>query len=181
MGATAVSDQKITREMRELATPDEGEGIELIPDNGKLAGMWCATRLGSLAMPADDGDFWTSRAQELRDLEWNLIDWDYIREQLTTVARELDGAPDDQPVIELPGKTARERIFLERWFGYGQPCCAAQLKGSRTKATQGLHRIRAVANYPFTDADAEALGLPQASFSAGTSLPPNTLLPILVY
>lgn len=180
MGATAVSAQDETLEDKGTAETSTDEGIELVPDNGKLAGMWCATRLGSLAMPADDGDFWTSAADEIRDLEWNLMDWDFIREQLTSVASQLEAAPDGEPIIELPGKTARERVFLERWFGYGDVCCAAQLKGSRTKALQGLHRIRAVANYPFTDADAEALGLPQASFSAGTSLPPNTMLPILV-
>ena len=180
MGATAVSELNDQREARGLAEPAPDEGIELVPDNGKLAGMWCATRLGSLAMPADDGDFWAAAAKELVELQWNLMDWDFIREQLAVVAKDLEAAPDDEPVIELPGKTARERIFLEQWFGYGRPCCSAQLRGSRTKVVNGLHRIRAVANYPFTDADAAALGLPQSSFSAGTSLPPNTMLPIFV-
>lgn len=174
MGATTAT------ELDKASETGTDEAIELVPDNGGLAGMWCATRLGSLAMPADDGDFWTSQADEIKRLGWDQMDWDFVREQLQAVASQLENAPDAEPIVELPGKTARERAFIEQWFGYGRACCSAQLKGSRTKAVAGLHRIRAVANYPFTDADAEALGLPQSSFSAGTSLPPNTMLPILV-
>lgn len=181
MGATTVSAQEELRLERELANPSPDEGIELVPDNGSFAGMWCAMRLGNLGLSPDDGDFWTSKADELKGLQWNLIDWDFIRTQLAVVASELEKGPSDEPEIILPGKTARERIFLERWFGYGAPCCSAQLKGSRAKVTNGAHRIRAWANYPFTDRDASALGLPQAAFTEGSSLPPDTMVPVLVY
>lgn len=177
MGATTVSEQD--QASAEQASADEG--IELVPDNGDKMGMWCAMRLGSLGMSPDDGDFWSGRAAELKELGWDEMDWDFIREQLATVAKQLEDFSTDEPEIILPGKTDRERVFLERWFGYGAPCVSAQLKGSRARVACGDHRIRAMANYPFTESDAAALGLAQASFSAGESLPPNTMVPILVF
>lgn len=180
MGAMAVSDRDGLRDERGLDRPPADEDIELIPDNGDELGMWCAMRLGSLGMPPAPQDFWTSRAQEIRDLRWDLIDWAYVREQLGAVARSLEEAPTDSPEVVLPGRTARERVFIERWFGYGRPCCAARLKGSRAQVFSGAHRIRAFANYAIGPDDAQAIGLTGTSFGSSSPLPPDTMVPVLV-
>ena len=158
----------------------QDEAIELIPDNGGEIGMWCSMRLGSLGLPQAGDTFWEDFSGESRGLEWDKMDWAYIREQLAAVAEQLADAPSADPIIELPGRTARERAFIEQWFRYGSAPVAARLKGSRAMMFSGLHHLRAMANYPLTEHDAAVLGLAQAAFSDGGSLPSGAQVPVLV-
>ena len=158
----------------------QDEPIELIPDNGKEIGMWCSMRLGSLGLPQTGEDFWADFRDECRELEWDKMDWAFIREQLMAVAAQLADTPSADPVIEMPGRTARERKFIEQWFGYGNAPVAARLKGSRPMMFSGIHHLRAMANYPLTDREGEILGLPQASFDVGDALPSGVQVPVLV-
>ena len=158
----------------------QDEPIELIPDNGKEIGMWCSMRLGSLGLPQADDTFWEEFSDECREWEWADMDWAYIREQLSSVAEDLADAPSADPIIELPGRTARERAFIEQWFGYGCTPVAARLKGSRPMMFSGLHHLRAMANYPLTEHDAEVLGLKSGSFCEGNALASGVQVPVLV-
>lgn len=163
------------------ATAQEVAGeISLVPDCGGQRGSWRAMRLGDLELPVSGDDFWAERCREYRGLQWNRIDWPFVREQLERVAGRLGTAGYRTPEITMKGETTRERTFLEQWFGYGDACCAAALKGGRMRVVSGQHRVSAVANRPLGRKDAELLGVAGTSFSAGGELPADTLLPVFV-
>lgn len=158
----------------------QDEDIELIPDNGGEMGMWCSMRLGSLGLPQAGEGFWDDFSDECREMEWGQMDWAYIREQLATVAEQLADSPSADPIIELPGRTPRERAFIEQWFGYGSKPVAARLKGSRAMMFSGLHHLRAMANYPLNEHEAQVLGLAGSAFFDGEALPSGAQVPVLV-
>lgn len=161
-------------------TQDIDHDIELTPDNGGARGAWRAVRIGSMGLPAGTGDFWAERCREYRALQWNQMDWGFVREQLERVASQLGSVSCEAPEIVIPGGTARERTFLEMWFGYGDACCSARLRGGRLEVGCGQHRVLAVANRAIASEDARLLGLSGTAFSAGEPLPADTMLPIFV-
>lgn len=153
---------------------------DLTPDNGRCRGTWRAVTLGDLSVPHPDADFWAERCREYRALQWNRMDWAFIREQLERIAVQLQGVSCSQPEISVIGGTERERSFLEMWFGYGDPRCAARVRGGRLEVTSGRHRVLAVSNQPLDEEDARYLGLDGNAFAPGDPLPKSALLPIFV-
>ena len=152
----------------------------LTPNNQGMRGAWCSLPLGSITLPPVDESFWAERCREYRALQWQLIDWGFVRDQLQLIARQLGPARYQAPEIVLPGKTTRERTFLEQWFGYGDAPCTVQLKGGQLKAVSGQHRMRAVANAPLSATDAELLGLSGQAFFDGAALADDAELPVFV-
>ena len=152
---------------------------------------WRAVRLGDLVFPgvADpyaglhDAEFWPSRHREYNELGWHEMDWDAVRHELTRVAVACeDGGPSGaSPLIELNAPSMRERMFLEMWFGYGDPAVMASERGDgRFDVTYGAHRICALADFPMGEVDRRIMRLGPDGFTAQGPLDPDTLLPVLV-
>ncbi|KAA8825721.1 hypothetical protein EMO92_04445 [Bifidobacterium reuteri] len=106
--------------------------------------VWKAVPLGRLEFPqvrepydgAFDDDFWPSRHEEYNRLEWDAMDWNAIRSQMDSASEQLEKHPEASPELEFNVPSARERTFLEMWFGYGDPSVeATAISGNRTGGT----------------------------------------------
>ena len=89
--------------------------------------------------------------------------------------------PVSAPLIELSAPSMRERMFLEMWFGYGDPAVmASERSDGRFDVTYGGHRVCALADFPMGLADQQIMLLGPSGFTPDGPLDPDTLLPVLV-
>lgn len=89
--------------------------------------------------------------------------------------------PVAAPTVELSAPSMRERMFLEMWFGYGDPAVmASERSDGRFDVTYGGHRVCALADFPMGLADQRIMLLGPSGFTPDGPLDPDTLLPVLV-
>ena len=125
-------------------------------------------------------DFWLERYREYNGLRWHELDWARIRASLARTAAQLKASPSAAPTLELGAETIDERMFLEMWFGYGDPTVKAARTADGLVVRYGQHRICALADFPLSPSDCALLRVGQRGFVDDGPLPADTALPILV-
>lgn len=161
--------------------------FSLVPQGEGARARWASVPVSELVLPAlgnpydgrNDEAFWLERYREYRGLAWSELDWRAIRRGLVDAAGRLGLGPAPELGFTVPGLD--ERMFIEMWFGYGDPPVAASLDvDGRYLVTHGQHRICALMDFPMADGDRELLGLGAEGFAPGGPLGPNTCIPVLV-
>ena len=151
---------------------------------------WTSVPLGRLEFPQVpkpysgdfDDDFWPSRHEEYNRLEWDAMDWQAVRDQLSQAAQRLERHPEQQPELEFDAPSLRERTFLEMWFGYGDPSVeASETDDGHYRIGYGQHRICAYADYPMDERDRDLMRIPPTGFLPSGPLPPTTRIPVLAH
>lgn len=167
------------------------ESFALTAENARRGqAKWGAVELGRLVFPSVPdpygGDFppefWLSRHAEYNRLQWERIDWEAVRRELSRAAAHLAEAGEELPEFEFSVPTLRERTYIEMWFGYGEPAPveARSLGDGRFEVGYGQHRICAYADYPLGEADSALMKVGPRGFVPDPPLPPDTRIPMLV-
>lgn len=161
--------------------------FSLVPQGEGIETRWMGVPVESLVLPAvgdpydgrNDDAFWLSRWREYRGLEWERLDWASIRRGVTRAACCLGPGHAPELSFEVPGLD--ERMFIEMWFGYGDPPVAARLEPDGSYlVTYGQHRICALMDFPMGEQDRRLMGLGDEGFAPGGPLGPATVVPVLV-
>lgn len=153
--------------------------------------LWRGLTVGQLVFPALDDpydgrneeDFWLARYREYRALEWDQLDWASLRAAFEDAARRLAAAPEAAPELTFDVPGPDERLFLEMWFGFGDPPVAARAvpgEDGRFEVTYGQHRICALADFPMGSDDQDLMGIGELGFVEAPPLPPSFMVPVLV-
>ena len=152
----------------------------------KPQAYWQAVTLNDLglnrASQVVDNDFWPSRHKEYNRLEWDQMDWEAVRRELTRTAELVRGRQQTCPELEFEVPSMRERTFLEMWFGYGDPSVEARHNNDGSlDVGYGRHRICALADYPMSEHDRDLMRLPATGFTPEGPLAGNTCVPVIVH
>lgn len=147
---------------------------------------WQAVTLNDLGLNRDsqtmDDNFWPSRHQEYNRLEWDQMDWEAVRRELTHTAELVRDSQQSRPELEFEVPSMRERTFLEMWFGYGDPSVEARHNADGSlNVGYGRHRICALADYPMSKHDRDLMRLPETGFTPEGPLAGSTFVPVIVH
>ena len=187
MGARMAGGDDAERRLRLVSPEPGGMTFSLVPQGEGARARWMSVPVSELVLPAlgdpydgrSDEAFWLERYREYRGLEWNRLAWPAIRRGLTDAAGRLGLGPAPELTFDVPGLD--ERMFIEMWFGYGDPPVAARLDADgRCHVTYGQHRICALMDFPMAASDRELLGLGEEGFAPGGPLDASTCIPVLV-
>ena len=174
-------------ELRLVTQESCGMTFSLVPQGEGVRRRWLSVPMSSLVLPAlgdpydghNDEAFWLERYREYRGLEWDRLAWPAVRRGLADAADHLGLGAAPELSFTVPGLD--ERMFIEMWFGYGDPPVAASLDvDGRYLVTHGQHRICALMDFPMADRDRELLGLGEEGFAPGGPLGADTCIPVLV-
>lgn len=163
--------------------------FSLVALDGGETGVWRGLPASHLVLPAlgdpydgwNDEAFWLARHREYRGLEWDRLDWRALRRTMAAAARALAKEPAAAPELTFTVPDLDERMFIEMWFGYGDPPVAVRIEGEgRYRVTYGQHRICALMDFPMSKRDRALMGLGEGGFLPEPPLPPKTLIPVLV-
>lgn len=159
----------------------------------KGTALWRGLSVGQLVFPALDDpydgrneeDFWLARYREYRALEWDQLDWASLRAAFEGAARALAERPEAAPELTFDVPGPDERLFLEMWFGFGDPPVAARAvadsgQDGRFEVTYGQHRICALADFPMDKDDQDLMGIGEHGFVEAPPCPPSFMVPVLV-
>lgn len=188
----ALSDAAAGERVAAGSSPANGGGTPFsltAQGGGEEGALWRGLTVADLVFPAlgdpydgrNDEAFWLARYREYRALEWDRLDWPSLQKTLAAVARRLAAHPEEAPELALEATGPDERLFLEMWFGFGDPPVAAfELPDGRFEVSYGQHRICALADFPMQEADRDLMGIGPRGFADTPPLAPETSVPVLV-